>query len=477
MKSIKNRHAVSAQLSSRSIILFPDEQEWSLDLHNDAQIREVFDQLEDSELKAYIEAEELKGGRRAEPPSINLMRQHELVDYEKASDCGHFRFYPKGKLIFDLLQDWAYEIAVKRFGAMDINSPLLYDWADSEIREQAGSFHENHYLVKPPDSDREFVLRFAGDFGLFKIMQQAKFSHHMLPLRIYEFSKSFRYERSGALSGLKRLRAFHIPDVHSFCKDPEEGWDEYQQLYRHYADLAEGAQIHYAICFRVVEEFYQRHRQKIVELLRYSKRPAFIELLPSMKHYWAVKHEFQAIDSVGGNVQLSTVQLDVRDAEVYGIRFVDSNGQKQGCIICHSSIGSIERWIYAILEEALQRDPPRLPLWLAPAQLRIVPVAPEFIDYCLKLKCSGIRIEVDDSSESLGKKIARANKEWIPYVAVVGQKEIDQNSLMVSERASGNRFPLRLRELEKKIRDRCQERPFRDLSLPVRLSKRPIFYG
>ncbi len=137
-----------------------------------------------------------------------IMRRHEMVDYEPASDSGHFRMYPKGQLMFELLRDWSYEIAVNRFGVMPIESPLLYDKRDREILEQAGSFRENHYSVNGHESDHEFILRFAGDFGLFKIMQQARFSHKQLPIRMYEFSKSFRYERSGALSGLKRLRAF-----------------------------------------------------------------------------------------------------------------------------------------------------------------------------------------------------------------------------------------------------------------------------
>ena len=104
----------------------------------------------------------------------------------------------------------------------------------------------------------------------------------------------------------------------------------------------------------------------IVKLLKLVKRPALIELLPERKHYWVLKHEFQVIDSVGGNAQLATVQLDMEDSERYGIRYVDEKGEKKGCIILHSSMGSIERWMYALLEEAAKAQKagkaPSLPL-------------------------------------------------------------------------------------------------------------------
>jgi threonyl-tRNA synthetase len=474
--NLHNRDDISSGIKSRSIIIMPDGQEIELNLADENQVKEILNQVGDDELSAYVQAEELKGQNRGEPPSIKAMVQQGFVDYEPSSDSGHFRLYPKGHLIFELLKDWAQEIALNRLQAMQIDSPLIYNWKDPEIREQAGSFHENHYQVRiPNEPDKEFILRFAGDFGLFKIMKSAQFSYKSLPLRVYEFSKSFRYERSGSLSGLKRLRAFHMPDIHCFCADVNQGWNEYQELYRKYSDLAESIGVKYAICFRIVDSFYDDYKEKIVELLNYSKKPGFIEILSKMKHYWAVKHEFQAIDSVGGNVQLSTVQLDVKDADVYGIRYANRDGQRKGCIICHSSIGSIERWMYAILEDAFKKEKPELPLWLSPTQLRLLPISDKFVDYCSNLHFDKIRVDIDDSDEPIGKKIARANKEWIPYVAVIGKDELINDTLNVNERSSGTREQLSKEQLETKIRLLCEQLPFRQLSLPKLLSRRITF--
>jgi len=199
--------------------------------------------------------------------------------------------------------------------------------------------------------------------------------------------------------------------------------------------------------------------------------------MSKMKHYWAVKHEFQGIDSVGGNLQLSTVQLDVKDAKVYGINYMDNDGSKKGCIICHSSIGSIERWMYSILEEGMKREKPMLPVWLSPSQLRLIPVSEKHLEYCKSLQFKNVRVDIDDSNDSLGKKIAKAGKEWIPYVAVIGDKEMESNKVMVNVRENESKIELSIEDIEKEIHEKCQGLPFRRIPVPKLLSQRPVFFG
>jgi threonyl-tRNA synthetase len=472
---LKNREEVMKNIQSKCIILLPDGIERPLDVSREEEAVKALAEVGHQALEAYVVSEELKRPPSKEPPSIRVMQSHELVGYEPSSDSGNFRFYPKGFIVFQLLHDWAYDIAVNRFKALQIDTPLLYDWDDPQIREQAGTFHERHYTVTPPDGDREFILRFAGDFGLFKIMKDATLSYRHLPLRIYEFSKSFRYERSGELSGLKRLRAFHMPDIHCFCRDIDEAWAEYMELYRNYADLADASGVEYAIVFRVVGQFYQDNRNRLIDLVKYSNQPAFVEILSEAKHYWSVKVEFQGVDSTRSCIQLSTVQLDVKDAQVYGIDYVDRDGQKKGCIICHSSIGSIERWYYSLLEEALKRDNPTLPVWLSPTQVRFIPVSEKQLDYCRYMDLDGVRCDVDDSDETLAKKVARASMEWVPYVAVVGEKEVESGTFSVSVRETGKRVEWTRDELSQEVRMRCAGKPFRPMALPKLLSQRPIF--
>ncbi len=476
MGKAKTRGDVVKDISSRHFIFMPEGTEISIDLARPDEVLRVLADVGCRPLESYVISEELKRPPAKEPPSIKVMQGHELVGYEPSSDSGNFRFYPKGYLIFELLRDWAYDIAVNRFKAIQVDSPLLFDWADPQIREQAGTFHERHYTVKAPDHpEKEFILRFAGDFGLFKIMKDATISYRNLPLRMYEFSKSFRYERDGELSGLKRLRTFHMPDIHCFCRDIEEGWNEYQELYRNYSDLCDSSSVEYAVVFRMVASFYAQHKDRIADLVKYSNMPAFVEVLSEPKHYWAVKNEFQGVDSTRSCIQLSTVQLDVKDAAVYGIDYTDKDGGKKGCIICHSSIGSIERWYYSLLEEALKKETPTLPVWLSPTQVRIIPVSEKQLDYCKYLDIDGVRVDVDDGDDTLSRKIARASMEWVPYVAVVGEKEVESGLFSVSIREGGKRATMSKDELAREVKKKCAGRPHRPLPLPKLLSQRPVF--
>jgi threonyl-tRNA synthetase len=467
------REEVVEKIESDYYILTPEGEEYKFE-PDEVENLEVLDNY--PALQKFIMAEEVKGQPKGEPPSIREMKRLELIDYEEASDSGHFKFFPKGALIFDLLREWATYVATEKIGAIQIETPIMYDWSLPDIRGQTASFHERHYTLETEEG-KEFVLRFAGDFGLFRIMKNATMSYKQLPIRVYEFSKSFRYEQRGELSGLKRLRGFHMPDIHCFAKDLEQGWDEFQWIHKNYSDHADGTGVEWALGFRIVKDFYENHKDKIIEMLKYSKRPALIETLSEAKHYWVVKNELQAIDSVGGNCQLGTVQLDVEDAERYGITYYDKSGDAKGCIINHSSIGSIERWIYAILEEALKKEKPELPLWLAPTQIRFIPVGGEFVDDCAKLAESlNARADVDDRDLSVGKRIREAEREWINLIIVYGQKEKDAGTLPVRMR-TGEMKDLSLDEVRNIVELELTNRPYKGLPLPMLLSKRIVFRG
>ncbi len=474
----ETREEIVEKIKSEYFVLTPDGKEEKIDL----------DKLDESKLlknynnlKKFILSEELGEKPKKEPPSLRAMQRLELVGYAPESDPGNFKFYPKGFLIYDLLRKWAAEITTKRLRAMQIETPLIYDWSDPEIREQGKSFHERHYIVSIPGKQKELVLRFAGDFGLFKMLKNATISYYQLPLRFYEFSLSFRCEKRGELIGLKRLRAFSMPDLHSFCTDEMQAWKEYEELFKKYTDYANALNVDYVVAFRVVKDYYEKYKDKIISLLKYCGKPAFIEVLSEMKHYWAIKHEFQFIDSVGSNCQLSTVQLDVKDAENYGITYVDKDGKEKGCIICHSSVGSIERWMYALLEQALKSKRPVLPLWLSPIQVRLVPMNNSLLSFAEeianKLESESIRVDIDDRSLTLNKKIREAEMEWVPMIVVIGEKERSSGEFSIRFKENGKVEKMKLDELIKYVKERTKEYPYRYLNLPRLLSKRPKFVG
>jgi len=467
------REDVVKGIQKQFVVLTPEGNEFPLDMEkaeSDPNLAKY------PSLRSFILTEEAKTKKMEEPPSVKAMQRLELVDYEAASDSGHFRLYPKGHLIFHLLQEWARKLALERLNAIQIDTPILYDWSLPDIQAQGKSFHERHYIIKT-DEKRQFVLRFAGDFGLFRMMAQATLSYRHLPIKVYEFSKSFRLEQRGELTGLKRLRAFHMPDIHFFTKDIDQGWDVFFELFQGYTEYHRAIGAEYAIAFRIVNEFYEKYKDKLVGLLKYAGKPALIEILSQRKHYWVVKYESQAIDSQGGATQLNTVQLDVEDAERYGILYTDSDGQKKPCIIGHCSVGSLERWIYTILENALKMPKPELPYWLAPTQIRLLPVAGDFIKDCEALAQKlHARVDIDDRDEKVGRKIRDAEKEWINLIIVVGEKEKTSGTFPVRFR-SGAVKEFTVEELKAEAARLQGDYPYDNLPLPALMTKRPIFRG
>ncbi len=439
------------------------------------------------ELRTFIETEELGRAAKGEPPHIRIMRQLELIDYEPASDVGHFKFYPKGSLLKELLEDYVHTIAVDMIGAMRIETPLMYRISQKDIAEQAEKFLEKDYRIKL-SKDKELLLRFAGDFGLFSTMKNVQMSQRQLPIRVFELSPSFRLEKRGECVGLRRLRAFTMPDIHCFCADYEQGKQEFAMITINYDHLIKELGIEYILVFRLVEEYYKQTKDLLVNLAKDLKRPILVELLPEMSHYWNVKNEFQFVDAAEGSGQLSTVQLDVSDAERYGITYVNQEGEDIGCIIVHTSIGSLERLVYGLLESAVKRQQqgqlPMLPLWLAPVQVVVIPVADrnkEFADKIVdQLRAQNVRAVLDDRGKTVGWKVRNAGKQWIPFVVVIGDKEMEASEFPVTVREQSTAKkpkskPMSPTDLAKIIKDASKDKPFRQLSLPKHMSMWPIF--
>jgi threonyl-tRNA synthetase len=467
------------KLPGEYLILTSDGIEHKLDLNNIDACEALMGQ---PLLKQFVLSEELGQKPGEEPAHVKLMKKLELVDYEPASDTGHFRFYPNGALIKNLLEELAIQVA-DELGASRIETPVVYNEDEPDIGEQAARFYQKDYKIRLPN--KTLLLRFAGDFGLFRMMKNTMMSYKQMPVRIFELSPSYRLEQSGECIGLKRMRAFTMPDIHCFCRDLEQGLEEYERLFMKYTKLVDAIKIDHVVAFRVVKEFYLQHKHFIARLLKQIKAPALIELLPEQKHYWVMKHEFQMIDSVGGNGQLSTVQLDLEDSERYGIFYVDEDGKKRGCIILHSSMGSIERWMYAVLEEAAKQQKagkaPSLPLWLSPTQVRLIPVSSEHLKFCLKvaedIEKKNVRVDVDDRNETVAKKVRDAERDWVPYIVVIGEKEMKIKNLPARVRGVEKLKVLTSQKLVDEIKKETVNMPFKLLALPKLLSMRPIFVG
>jgi threonyl-tRNA synthetase len=183
---------------------------------------------------------------------------------------------------------------------------------------------------------------------------------------------------------------------------------------------------------------------------------------------------------------LSTVQIDIENAETYDINYVDKDGKKKHPVILHASIsGSTDRVIYAILEDAAAKvkrnEVPSFPMFLSPTQVRLIPFSTdtkEHLKYVTKLAKklvrAKIRADIDDRNETLSKRVRDAETDWIPYIIVVGDREIKEGNLAVRKRGSKEQQTMNVKGLVKEIKTQIKAYPFEPLSLPMLISKRPI---
>jgi threonyl-tRNA synthetase len=213
-------------------------------------------------------------------------------------------------------------------------------------------------------------------------------------------------------------------------------------------------------------------------------KPVLLELFKERYAYFITKFEHNFVDTAGKAAGLSTVQIDVENADNYDISFVDEDGSRKRPPILHTSIsGAVERVVYALLEREAMRAAkggvPQFPMWLSPTQVRLVPISEKQNAACEKilaaLQKKNVRVDFDDRAESMQKKVREAEQEWVPLVCVVGEKEIQSGKLAVRVRGKPKQESLGIDEVAEFVRNACEGKPFEKMSVPARLSRRAKF--
>lgn len=415
-----------------------------------------------------------------EPPHVKLMREKELCDYESASDVGNLKWFPKGRLVRDLLADYVYNLVVDQ-GAMPIETPIFYDLDNEAINVHAAKFGERQYRT---DTKKNLMLRFACCFGAFRVMADPFITWKNLPAKLYELSTySFRFEKKGEVVGLKRLRAFTMPDFHSFCADMNSTLEEFSKQTDMCIQTGVDLDVNYEIIFRATKDFYDENKDWMYSIGKKIGKPVLLEILPERKHYWSCKIDFAAIDYLGRPIENPTVQIDVESGKRFDITYLGEDGKEHYPTILHCSpTGSIERVICSLLEKTaieLDEKAPMLPTWLSPIEVRIITVGEDHKDFANelydKINAENIRVDVDDRDESVGKKIRNAATEWIPYIFVVGDNEKESGVFSVTVRESGEKVDMTVDELIKEVLDKTKGMPYRGLPLPKDISTRINF--
>jgi threonyl-tRNA synthetase len=384
-----------------------------------------------------------------------------------------------------LLEEYVTSM-VHEYGGMEVETPLMYSMEHPSLKSYMNRFPARQYTVESDDT--MYFLRFAACFGQFLMSHDAIISYKNLPMRIYEMTRySFRREQRGELTGLRRLRAFTMPDVHALCRDLVQAKEEFVLRFKLSQDVLKGIgfkKSDYELAIRLVEDFWRENKEFVVNLVREHGKPVLVEMWKERFFYFILKWDMNFVDNLNKASALSTDQIDVENGPRYDIKYMDEDGTQKHPLVLHCSpSGAIERDIYGLLEKAAYDlkagIKPSLPLWLAPTQVRIIPVSGEHLSQADKLRnqFSRVRVDLDNRDETVGKKIRDAEMEWIPYILVVGEKEAGKERFPVRIRGKTNSTEMSVGEIQEMIQEETRGKPYRPLPLPVYLQERPKFFG
>jgi len=440
-------------------ILTPSGEELDIVLDKDNKIKPLKN-IVDEDFYLFLDSE--LGPRRVdkaiEPAHLKVMKEFELVDFDPNTDAGNLRWYTKGVIMKNLIKNYI-EDRIIDYGAVLIDTPIMYTVKNKKLTAQTARFPARSYWVES-GGDR-YLLRYASDFLLFDLFSSMNLRPQYFPLRVYEWEQfDFRREQEGELTGLRRLRGFVMPDMHTLCKDLESSIEEFKKQYFLIKNLLEELGIKSYVIFRATQEFYKENKNWLFDLMKSEKHPALVELWEDRYYYYILKFERNVLSAQNKSATLSTNQIDVESSleymvdndgkkrQKYNIHFTDLDGKQKYPIILHNSpTGGLERVLWGLIETAVRekdRIIPGFKTWISPIQVRIIAISEKQNEYAEKIleliSKESYRADFDDRDEKLGKKIRQSEIEWIPYTVVIGKNEEENQTISVRKRLIGKPF-------------------------------------
>ena len=349
-------------------------------------------------------------------------------------------FLPKGMVLKNTLLEYWRECH-KRYGYVEIATPIILN---QHLWHQSG--HWDHYkdnMYTTVIDDEDYAVKPMNCPGGMLVYKNEPHSYRDLPLRAAELGLVHRHEMSGALHGLFRVRCFTQDDAHIFMT-PDQMKDEIKNVVRLFDEMYSTFGLTYQIELSTMPEDHMGD-EEVWHFAEDTLQTAITELgkdfqiNPGDGAFYGPKLDFHLSDSLGRTWQCGTIQLDMQMPERFELEYVGEDGEKHRPIMIHRALlGSIERFIGVITEHFAGA----FPTWLHPVQVKVLPVTDRAADYAkdiaAKLDKQGFRVEVDGRNEKIGKKIREAQMEKIPYMLVVGDRDMEAGTVSPRHRAEGD---------------------------------------
>jgi len=353
-------------------------------------------------------------------------------------------FLPKGTIVYNLLIGYVREL-YQRYGYQEVITPQIFD---SELWKRSGhyeNYQENMYFIQM--EAREYGVKPMNCPGHAMIYASDLRSYRDLPMRIADFGRLHRYERSGVTHGLTRVRSFVQDDAHIFCTTEQiqaEVKGFIQMLTEAYT-LLHFNDIRIALSLRpekrIGADGVWDNAETALEAVLDDTGLTY-ESMPGEGAFYGPKIDFFVPDALGREWQLGTIQLDFSMPERFNLEYVAEDGTRQRPVMLHRAmLGAIERFMGILIEHFSGA----FPVWLAPVQAVIIPIADRHLEYAQRvesrLAAAGIRIEVDDRGERMNAKVRHAQLQKVPYMLIVGDREAEDDAVSVRLRSGENPGP------------------------------------
>jgi threonyl-tRNA synthetase len=374
--------------------------------------------------------------------------------------------HPKGLIIWNKIIEFMREM-MERYDYIEIKTPTMMTRELWELSGHWANYRQNMFTSEV--EERDFAIKPMNCPGCMLYYKSRIHSYRDLPLRVAEIGNVHRYEPSGALSGLMRVRGFHQDDAHIFMK-PSDIQSEIAKAIAFADELYSTFDLHYRLELSTKPEKNTIGTDEEWEVATAGLKGALdasgkeYRINPGDGAFYGPKIDFHIRDAINRSWQLGTIQLDMALPERFELEYTDSDGTKKRPIMIHRAIcGSLERFLGILIEHFAGK----FPLWISPRQVRILTVADRHHDYAVELakqlKAAKLLVEIDDSSESVSKKVRNAQLDQVNYILTIGDKEVEHKTINLRTRDNVVHGEIQLNDF---IRTLEEERSKRMLQSP-----------
>ena len=322
-------------------------------------------------------------------------------NWEPNADAGFPQYDYRANLIMRLLKEYARKLVHQiGFPIYEVQGSNVFDLSHPVVEAYAKLYGDR--LFQFESGKKKVVMSYDASYPQFNLAGKYNLQARHIPFGHFSISDCYRHEQSGELMLLFRQRRFYMPDLHPYFKDVNEAFEWYPRIEKQLLKSSEEVNVEYKVVVEVSSEAnWEKYKGKILEIANRLDRDVLVAILRDGKdRYWIINVDYKIIDKFGQSREICCIQIDVENARRLGIEYLDESGNKANPIIIHSAVpGGIERYIYMLFDDFKKR----FPLWLYPAQIRLLPVNDNLIPFCEKLvekyKELPVRIEFFDVAQ------------------------------------------------------------------------------